>query len=114
MKYMILLYDDQTGTEFDDLSTETFDELMKMHDNFDTWCESNNVTVDSSRALKQSSSGWTVRDSGEEFDGPYMELKEHLGGYYLIDAPTEELAREATRQCPNYGANELRPLASRE
>lgn len=113
MKYMILLFDDQSGTEFDEIDPETFAQAMKVHDDFDAWCEANNVVIDHSRALKQTSSAWTVRDSGEEFDGPYMELKEQLGGYYAIDAPNEELAREATRRCPNYGANELRPVATR-
>lgn len=114
MKYMILLFDDQTSEEFDEIDPVTFAEAMKVHDDFDTWCEDNNVIIEHSRALKQTPAAWTVRNNGEEFDGPYMELKEHLGGYYAIDAPTEELAREATRRCPNYGANELRPIATRE
>lgn len=114
MKYMILLFDDQSGTEFDEIDTETFEQAMQPHNEFDAWCEANNVTIDHSRALKTTSSAWTVRDTGEAFDGPYMELKEQLGGYYAIDAPNEELAREATRRCPNYGANELRPVATRD
>lgn len=114
MKYMILLYDDQTGIGYDEASPEVFEDAMKVHIEFDTWCEENDVTVEHSAALQNAESAWSVRLPGEEYDGPYMELKEHLGGFYLIDAPSVELAREANRRCPNYGANELRPVATRE
>lgn len=114
MKYMILLYDDQTDDGYDELPPDEFEAAMKVHIDFDDWCKDNEVTVDDSQALQLAKNGWSVQSTGEEYDGPYMELKEHLGGFYLIDAPSHALAQEAARRCPNYGTNELRPLAVRD
>ena len=45
-------------------------------------------------------------------DGPYPESKEHIGGFWIIDAPDMdvalELAAEASRAC--RGKVELRPF----
>jgi hypothetical protein len=51
-------------------------------------------------------SATVVRQAGDEIlvtDGPYVETKEHLGGFWVIEAPdldaVLDLAREATRAC---------------
>lgn len=45
-------------------------------------------------------------------DGPYLESKEHLGGFWIIEAPDDEtalaLAADASRACG--GAVEVRPF----
>lgn len=33
-------------------------------------------------------------------DGPFAESKEAIGGYFLLDVPTEEEALEIARRCP--------------
>ena len=45
-------------------------------------------------------------------DGPYADLKEQLGGFYLIDVPDLDAAIEWASRCPaaQYGAVELRPV----
>lgn len=114
MKYMILLFDDGSGTSYGEMTPEDFEREMQVHYDFEAWCKENNVDIIDSWALSPRATASTVRTGGEEYDGPYMELKEQLGGIYLIDAPTPELAKEANRRCANYGANELRPLATRD
>ena len=45
-------------------------------------------------------------------DGPFAETKEHLGGYYLIDAPSLDDAIEAASRIPGAktGKVEIRPI----
>jgi hypothetical protein len=46
-------------------------------------------------------------------DGPYLESKEHIGGFWIIEAPDLDvalkLAAEASRAC--RGKVEVRPFA---
>lgn len=55
-----------------------------------------------------------VRDGGVPAvtDGPFLEAKEHLAGYYLVDCQTfEEATRIAVRiPCGRAGAVEIRPI----
>jgi hypothetical protein len=54
-----------------------------------------------------------VRD-GEQLvtDGPFAELKEQIGGYYVLDCADldEALRAAATIPAARYGAIEIRPL----
>jgi hypothetical protein len=45
-------------------------------------------------------------------DGPFVETKEHLGGYYLVDVPDLDRALELAAKIPDAAscAVEVRPL----
>jgi hypothetical protein len=45
-------------------------------------------------------------------DGPYIETKEQLGGYFLIDVPDLDAALSWAARCPgaSSGAVEVRPI----
>lgn len=45
-------------------------------------------------------------------DGPYADIKEHLIGYYLIEAPDLDVALEWAAKAPNarVGSVEVRPI----
>jgi len=45
-------------------------------------------------------------------DGPYVETKEQLGGYYLIDVPDLDAALSWAARCPGagHGIVEVRPV----
>jgi hypothetical protein len=44
-------------------------------------------------------------------DGPFVETKEALGGYYLVEAADLDEAIELAKQVPsNFGALEVRPI----
>ena len=49
-------------------------------------------------------------------DGPYLEAKEHVGSYFIVDVPSEERALEIARSYPGIGPEgwgiELWPLMS--
>ena len=46
-------------------------------------------------------------------DGPYVDAKEQLGGYYMIDVPTLDEAVQWAVRCPasKQGTIDVRPLA---
>jgi len=66
-------------------------------------------------ALQPTSTATTVRIVDEQVvatDGPFMETKEALGGFYLIDAPDldEAIATAARIPAARYGSIEVRPI----
>jgi hypothetical protein len=48
----------------------------------------------------------------ETMDGPFAETREHLGGFYLIDAPDLDAALRFAAEIPaaRYGSVEVRPV----
>ena len=65
--------------------------------------------------LRPTSTATTVRvKSGktQALNGPYAEVKEQLGGFYLIDAPDLDAAISWASRCPaaEHGAIEVRPI----
>ncbi|MBS0318185.1 MAG: YciI family protein [Proteobacteria bacterium] len=54
-----------------------------------------------------------VRDGRTEvLNGPFIETREQLGGYYLIDVPDLDAALSWAARCPGagHGAVEVRPI----
>ena len=43
-------------------------------------------------------------------DGPFAELKENLGGFYVIDVKDLDEAIEVAKRCPTGTATEIRPI----
>jgi len=45
-------------------------------------------------------------------DGPFADTREHLGGYFVIDAPSLDVALEwaARAPCASAGSTEVRPV----
>lgn len=69
--------------------------------------------------LEPPSTATTVDGRGERpalTDGPYLETKEHLGGFWVVEAPdldvALELAADGSRPC--RGPVEVRPFRSAE
>lgn len=56
-----------------------------------------------------------VRDGGMlTTDGPYLEAKEHLAGYFLVECATQERATAIAARCPEtaYSGVEVRAVAT--
>ena len=65
--------------------------------------------------LHPTSTATTVRvkdGKTQALNGPYAEIKEQLGGYFLIDAPDLDAAISWAARCPaaQHGAIEVRPI----
>ena len=68
-----------------------------------------------SNRLRPASTGTTVRLREGKTDvqnGPFIETREELGGYYLIDVKDLDTALSWAARCPAaaYGAVEVRPI----
>src|SRR6266404_1881963 len=69
----------------------------------------------SSNRLQPTSAATTVRLANgktQVLDGPYVESKEQIGGYYLIDVPDLDAAISWAARCPgaSHGVVEVRPV----
>jgi hypothetical protein len=71
-------------------------------------------TLLSTEGCQSSAKGARVRLSGGKItvtDGPFVETKEALGGYYVIDAPDLDTALAVAKLCPaRFGGVEVRPV----
>jgi hypothetical protein len=70
-----------------------------------------------SNRLRPSSAATTVRVANgkpQVVDGPYVESKEQIGGYYLIDVADLDAAISWASRCPGagHGTVEVRPVWS--
>jgi hypothetical protein len=70
-----------------------------------------------SNRLQPTSTATTVRSTNgksQVLDGPYVDSKEQLGGYFLIDVPDLDAAISWAARCPasGHGAVEVRPVWS--
>lgn len=112
MKYMILLFGDES--QWDNMSEEDMGEVMQAHQIFDEWCQQNNVVIAGGEELQPGNTAKTFTQSGMVTDAPFLEIKEQIGGFYVIEVESAEIAEEAARRIPNHGAVELRPVVAHE
>jgi hypothetical protein len=109
-KYLILIYGDEAAYEQADVGTRG--RITTGHGAFST---KYGDAVVGGNALQPQHTATTLRpDGGDGFtvtDGPFVETKEALGGYYLVEAADLDEAIEMARQVPVLGGGlEVRPI----
>jgi hypothetical protein len=112
MKYMLLIYTDETGYAAE--SKQELEKRMGAYTAYAGAMQKAGVLVDANR-LKPTTTGSTVRVSGGKTkvqDGPFAETKEQLGGYFMIDVPDLDKALTWAARCPGaaHGSVEVRPV----
>ena len=115
MKYLLQIYSDsEMVAEFERLSSDEQDAIVG---EFDAIRQS--PAVIGGEQLQPVETATTVRvQAGETLltDGPFVEAKEHLGGFYLVEADELDAALEIAARIPSArmgGAVEVRPLVER-
>ncbi|MEU4195756.1 YciI family protein [Kribbella sp. NPDC026611] len=110
-QYMFLLFDSEEW--YDQVDAETWQQAMKLHGAFAEAVEKAGARILGGEALERSTTASTVRQQqgGEPLvtDGPFIETKEALGGYYVIEARDLDQALELAKICPS-GNVEVRPV----
>jgi hypothetical protein len=101
-------------TLFESLSEAERDAVFRGHDELSKDLAATGELVGSA-ALAEPANTKTVRVRGgvpAVTDGPYIEAKEHLAGYYVIDCDTVERATEIATRIPDatLTAVEVRPV----
>jgi len=113
MKYFVLLAGDGEGTPFDELTPEQQEAEMAKHGAFGEACEERpGVEMVGGEALGDGSMATTLRTRGGEMtttDGPFAEAAEHIGGYYVVDAPDLDTVIDLCRILPAYDID-IRPI----
>jgi len=111
MEYMLMIYSDPNA--FAKLSPSQAAEGMAAYGAYHDALQKAGVLRNSNR-LRPAQSATTVRlQSGKTqvLDGPYVETREQLGGYFLIDVPDLDAALSWAARCPGaaHGVVEVRP-----
>lgn len=113
MRYLCLLVG-EPGLEGPAPGTPEFAQMLEDYGSGTQAMAEAGVLVDSG-PLRPSATATTIRvRDGEPLvtDGPFAELKEEIGGYYVLDCADldEALQWAATIPAVRFGAIELRPL----
>jgi hypothetical protein len=109
MQYALLIHDDETADNSD---------LIPEYMAYTEALRASGSLVDANQ-LQPSDTATTVRVRGGETlvtDGPFIETKEALGGYYLIEAESLDEALEWAAKIPSArtGHIEVRPIVMRQ
>lgn len=114
MKFLALIYADES--RWADATREEMAASMAAHNAFS---EAAGEAVVGGEALEPTAAATTVRvRDGERMltDGPFVETKEQLGGYYVLEAADLDAALNLAAQIPEaqFGGVEVRPIVDFE
>lgn len=114
MQYLLMLYADEK--QWNKMSQDQQKQGVAAYGAYTEALKKAGVWVGSNR-LQSTSAATTVRvanGKSQVLDGPYLESKEQLGGYYLIDVPDLDAALSWAARCPgaSHGTIEVRPVWS--
>jgi hypothetical protein len=114
MKYLLQIYSDTALEEFERLSEDEQNAIVREY-----LALEHAPGVVGGQQLQPVETATTVRvRNGQTLltDGPFVEAKEHLGGFILVDADDLDVALEIAARIPAArmgGAVEVRPLVER-
>jgi len=111
MQYLLMLYAEEAG--WNKLTKAEQEQGMAAYKAYTEALTKAGVLRGSNR-LQPSSVATTVRVANgkpQVLDGPYVESKEQIGGYYLIDVADLDAAISWAARCPgaSHGVVEVRP-----
>jgi hypothetical protein len=112
VKYMLLIWE-QPDTRKLFFSPEGAELMAEVNAIMNELTESGELVGGEALADPSNTRTVRVRDGAHVVtDGPFVEAKEHFGGYMIIDCETQERAVEIARRWPGTGlaAMEVRPL----
>lgn len=112
MQYLLMIYSEEGGWE--KMTPAQQEQGMAAYLAYTEALTKAGAFVGSSR-LRPSASATTVRIANgkpQVQDGPFIDSKEQLGGYYLIEAADLDAALGWASRCPgaSHGVVEVRPL----
>lgn len=111
-EYLLLIFGDESAQP---ATAEAFDEMMAAHSAFGEAVAAAGGQITGGNALQPAGTATTVRGDGSGghliTDGAFIESKEALAGYYLIEAADFDQALAFAKLCPAPGGGvELRPV----
>ncbi len=112
MQYLLMIHGDEKAMQ--SASKDDIGAMLAAYGAYTNAMKEAGVHVAGER-LQPSSTATVVRASNgktQVLNGPYAEVKEQLGGYYVIEAPDLDGAIAWAARCPGAqrGAIEVRPI----
>ena len=112
MQYLLMLYANESG--WDAMPKAQQEQAIAAYRAYTEALKTAGALAGSNR-LRPTSTATTVRTTNgksQVLDGPYMESKEQLGGYFLIDVPDLDAALSWAARCPcaGHGVVEVRAV----
>ncbi|MCW2751138.1 MAG: hypothetical protein JWR83_2248 [Aeromicrobium sp.] len=113
MKYMILIYGNVEG--WSKMTPDSFAALMAAHDALKHELKDTGEFVDTNELPAENAK--IVRTKGgvsEVTDGPFVEIKEIVAGYYIVECDSVDRATEIASKLAEaeFGLVEVRQMAS--
>jgi hypothetical protein len=106
-EYLILIYEPAGGRE---MTPQAWEQAMQAHGRFAEQVTEMGAKILDGNALEPPTTATSIRGDVVT-DGPFVETKEVLGGYYLVDAADLDQALEIGKLCPApLGGVEVRPI----
>ena len=108
-KYLILIYGQESAAA---PTPEQWDWMMRAHGQFAQAIDRQGGKILGGEALQPTATATSIRNDGQAVtSGPFVETREALGGFYLIEAADLDQALALAKQCPAPGGGvELRPI----
>jgi hypothetical protein len=107
-EYMILIYENESL--YADTTSDVFTKVMAAHNRFAEQVVEQGGKIITDRGLELTTTATTIRGDVVT-DGPFVETKENLGGFYLISAKDLDHALAIAKLCPaESGGVEVRPV----
>ena len=107
-EYMILICEDEGA--YATATPDVFQQVMEAHNRFAGQVTEKVGKIVEGRALQPTSTATSIRGDVVT-DGPFIETKEAVGGYYLIEARDLDHALDIAKLCPApFGGVEVRPI----
>ena len=107
-QYLILIYESEES--YATATPEDYQNITTAHQRFPEQVKELGGEVLGGEPLQPSTTATTIRGDIVT-DGPFVETKEVLGGYYLIEASDLDQALAIGKLCPaGYGGGEVRPI----
>ncbi len=114
MQYLLTLYANEAG--FSNMSKSEQQQGMAAYMAYTEALKAAGAYVGSNRLqpIATATTVRTVNGKSQVLDGPYVDSKEQLGGYFLIDVPDLDAALSWAARCPGagHGVVEVRPIWS--
>jgi len=107
-QYAILIYEAESG--YANGSEDVWQTAMEAHGRFAGQVGEKGGKILGGDALEPTTTATSIRNDVVT-DGPFVETKEALGGFYLIEARDLDHAIEIAKLCPApFGGVEVRPI----
>jgi hypothetical protein len=98
MKYLMLIYGNEQV--WNSVDADEFAELVAAVDAFNADLRDSGELVDAQGLISRPRAVRVVDGAPVVTDGPYLEAKEYVGSYFMVDVDSEQRAMEIARSYP--------------